>query len=150
LVRAVTRGARLTMTSEAFPGEAFAGQVTAVAPSADAQSRVFAVELSLQNRSGRLRPGMIGAVELSPQTAPAEGVAVPVGAIVRAPDDSGAFTVFVVESGPAGHVARSRSVTLGPSVGNAVLVTRGLAPGERVVTLGAALLTEGEAVRVMP
>ena len=48
------------------PGTVFEGRVTALAPAADAQSRVFDVEVTIPNRDGRLRPGMIGTVALGP------------------------------------------------------------------------------------
>jgi multidrug efflux pump subunit AcrA (membrane-fusion protein) len=46
-------------------------------------------------------------------------------------------------------VARRRDVTLGPIVGERVTVLGGLAPGEQVITDGAAWLTDGRPVRVV-
>lgn len=153
VVARLAPGQRLTMASEAFPGEAFAGRITAIAPTADRDSRVFAIELTLANGDGRLRPGMVGVVEiaspLAAATAP-QGVTVPVGAVVRATGGAGGYGVFVVESGADGERVRARAVSLGPAAGNAVVVTGGLAAGERVVTMGAALLHDGEPVRVIP
>jgi multidrug efflux pump subunit AcrA (membrane-fusion protein) len=40
-------------------------------------------------------------------------------------------------------------VTVGPIVGERVVVVAGLEPGEQVVTDGAAWLTDGRAVRVV-
>lgn len=153
VVARMVPGEPLGMTSEAFPGERFDGRVTAVAPSADRESRVFAIEVTLANRGGRLRPGMIGAIELAAPTGPADrpaGVAVPIGAVVRASDGSNGYGVFVVESRDGGQVVRARPVRLGPDVGNTVVVIEGLRAGDRVVSTGAALLTDGEAVRVIP
>lgn len=146
-------GQPLAMTTEAFPGATFQGRVTGVAPSADPQSRVFAVEVTLPNRDGRLRPGMIGAVEITPPasstTSPA-GVAIPLAAIVRASHSPDGYGVFVVDAVGGREVARARSVTLGPAVGNAVVVTEGVRVGERVVVMGATLIADGEPVRIIP
>ena len=51
-----------TSPSKPLAATTFAGRVTAIAPAADAQSRVFDVEVTIPNQDGRLRPGMIGTV----------------------------------------------------------------------------------------
>jgi multidrug efflux system membrane fusion protein len=154
LVHRLTPGQALQVTTEAFPGTMFNGRISAIAPAADAETRVFTVEVTIANRDGRLRPGMIGAIDI-PTEAPVASAgpaaaSVPLAAIVRSPENADAYAVFVVQSGETGEVVRARSVTLGPATGNAVTVLQGLQPGERVVVMGAALLTDGETVRVIP
>jgi hypothetical protein len=69
--------------------------------------------------------------------------------VVHANKEGGAFGVIVVdETGGVAH-ARVRTVALGETFGNRIQILRGLRDGERVVTSGAALLTDGEAVRVV-
>ncbi len=146
-------GQPLTMTTEAFPGASFAGRVTGIAPSADPQSRVFAIEVTIPNRDGRLRPGMIGAIEIAPPagaTAHLDSVTVPLSAVVRATDDEDGYAIYVVEGDEGKETARARPVTLGAAVGNDVAVADGLRAGERVVVMGATLLHDGEPVRVIP
>jgi multidrug efflux system membrane fusion protein len=153
VVSRLAPGQSLTMTTEAFPGAAFPGTVTGVAPSADPQSRVFAVEVTLPNRDGRLRPGMIGAIELASvasRLAPPDAVAVPLAAIVRTSTDAERFSVFVIESAEGRDIARARSVTLGATAGNTIAVTDGIRQGERVVVMGATLVLDGEPVRIIP
>jgi multidrug efflux pump subunit AcrA (membrane-fusion protein) len=70
---------------------------------------------------------------------------VPVAALVEA--SGPAATVYVFDA--AEGVARRRQVTVGPIVGDRVVVIAGLEPGEQVVTDGAAWLTDGRAVRVV-
>jgi RND family efflux transporter MFP subunit len=153
VVRRITPGQRLEVTTEAFHGSRFAGTVTTVAPSADAQSRVFDIEITIPNADGRLRPGMIGSVELGAEAGSANAsanAAVPLSAIVRSPRAAGEYTVFVVEGNEDNAVARARTVTLGGVQGNLVAITRGLTAGERVIVMGAGLLADGDAVRVIP
>jgi multidrug efflux system membrane fusion protein len=153
VVSRLAAGQRLTMTTEAFPGTGFAGRVTGIAPIADPQSRLFAVEITLPNRDGRLKPGMVGAVELEPavaQTAATSFVAVPLAAVVRTPADPDGYGVFVVESRDGQDVARARPVTLGAAVGNSVAISEGVRRGERVIVMGGTLVTDGEPVRVIP
>jgi RND family efflux transporter MFP subunit len=145
-------GTPLRVTGEAFGPEEFPGRVTAVSPSADAQSRVFNVEVTIPNGDGRLKAGMIASVELAPASAPeipAGAATVPVSAVVKS-TKSGTYAVFVVDGSPETPTARSRDVSLGRISGNRVAVTGGVEVGERVVVSGASLLVDGDRVRVIP
>ena len=152
IVSTISLGQPLTMTTEAFPGASFPGRVSGVAPSADPASRVFTIEVTLQNADGRLRPGMIGAIEIANRAYPepkAIGTAVPLAAVVRSPRDPEGYAVFVIETADGHDVARLRSVTLGDTIGNTVAVVDGLRTGERVIVMGATLVRDGEPVRII-
>ncbi|MEZ5289682.1 MAG: efflux RND transporter periplasmic adaptor subunit [Vicinamibacterales bacterium] len=154
MLRAVAPGAALDVTIDALAGATFPGRVTALAPVADPQSRVFDVEVTIPNREGRLRPGMIGSVAFAPASgmdAAAAGLlTVPLSAVVRPESGDGAYAVVVVGRRGGAELARLRTVELGDVVGNGVTVTRGLTRGDRIVVTGAGLLVDGEAVRVIP
>jgi RND family efflux transporter MFP subunit len=153
IVHRIAPGQKLAVTTEAFHGVQFAGTVTTVAPSADSQTRVFDIEITIPNGDNRLRPGMIGAVELSESavrpTISAEA-AVPLSAVVRSPRNANAYTVFIVEARGDRAIAHARAVELGPVEGNLVTVTRGLKAGEQVIVMGSGLVNDGETVRVIP
>jgi RND family efflux transporter MFP subunit len=145
-------GTELRMTSDAFGPVEFPGQVTAVSPSADAQSRVFNVEVTIPNPKGQLKAGMIASVEVAPRTAPdiAAGVAtVSVSAVVKSAQ-AGAFAVFVADGQGEELTVRARDVRLGHIAGNRVAVESGVGVGDRVVVSGASLLVDGDRVRVIP
>jgi multidrug efflux system membrane fusion protein len=154
LVQTLVPGQLISITTEAYQGSTFPGRITGIAPSADPQSRVFDIEVTIANADGRLKPGMIGTVEVPATGVAAQaariGVAVPLSAIVRSPSNPDAYSVFVVETDGDRTVARARLVELGPAAGNAVALTRGVEPGERVIVMGASLVTDGEPVRVIP
>jgi RND family efflux transporter MFP subunit len=154
LVGRIALGQPLEVRSDAFPGERFTGKVTGVSPSADQQTRVFDIEVSIPNAGARLRPGMIGGVEIPADAASTAAVggelAVPLAAIVRPAGASDRFALFIAEGQGDHATVRSRTVALGTVTGNLVAVTSGLQPGERVVVMGASLLKDGEAVRVIP
>jgi multidrug efflux pump subunit AcrA (membrane-fusion protein) len=105
------------------------------------------VEFANENRLWK--PGMIAAVELS--AAAAQPIPLlPLTAFVAEPGGHDAFAVVVVEGeGPQAR-AKLRPVALGDVIGNRVAVTSGLTAGERVITMGAALVKDGEGVTVMP
>ena len=142
-------GMPLRLTTEAFPGTIM-GRVTSIASAADPRSRVFDVEVTFPNPGLKLKPGMIVTIKLA-DTHPAEGVpVVPMGSIVRAKDNANGFAVYVVDVEGGKSVSRSRDVTLGSALNNAVVVTSGLHPGEKVITSGASLVSDGEAVEIVP
>jgi RND family efflux transporter MFP subunit len=158
MIQTVTLGDRLGVTIDALAGTTFPGRVTALAPAADPHSRVFDVEVTIPNADGRLRPGMIGAVSLDPK--PAATIAaslaahspllVPLSAVVKAPGDTPAYALLLVESHVEGDVARLHRVELGEVMGNGVAVLNGVSRGDRVIVTGANQLIDGERVRVIP
>lgn len=153
MIAAIAPGDAIAVTVESAGGEPFAGRVTAIAPAADPQSRVFGVEVTIPNADGRLRPGMIGsvAVDLSARAAKAAArtLTIPLTAVIRSPGDANAYAVLVVNEQNGIAVARARRVALGDVLGNAVAVTGGLAAGERVIVSGATLVADGRQVRIL-
>jgi RND family efflux transporter MFP subunit len=152
LVQRVSVGAPLVVTTDAFPGVPFPGRVTAVSPAADAQSRVFNVEVTIPNPQRQLKAGMVATVEVaSPGEVdiPAGAPTVSVSAVVKS-TKPGAFAVFVADGSEEMATARARDVSLGRISGNRVAVDKGLTVGERVIVSGASLLTDGDRVRVIP
>jgi RND family efflux transporter MFP subunit len=142
-------GQPLTLTAAALANEAFNGRTTAISPSADPASRVFDVEVTIDNPRDRLRPGMIGSVLVGGAGARPQAV-LPLAAVVRPAGAADGYAVFVVEEQAGRQLARLRRVKLGEAVGNRVAVTDGVKLGERVIVAGAALTTDGEAVQIVP
>jgi RND family efflux transporter MFP subunit len=152
LVQRVQVGTGLRVTSDAFPGVEFPGRVTAVSPSADAQSRVFNVEVTIPNPDRRIKAGMVATVEVNlDASAPTEpgSPTVTVAAVVKS-SRPGAFAVFVADGPDDGAVARARDVALGRISGNRVAVTSGLKVDDRVIVSGASQLVDGDRVRIIP
>ena len=114
-----------------------AATVTEVAARGDERTGTFEIELALPPAPG-LRSGLIGEARVR---VPGDGgaVAIPASAIWQARADEG--FVYVVD--PATQVAKARLVQLGPIDDREVIVTGGLAPGERVVRAGADRLRDG-------
>jgi RND family efflux transporter MFP subunit len=157
MIPALTPGQPIDLTVEAVAGASFAGRVTAIAPAADAQSRVFDVEVTIPNKDGRLRPGMIGVVAIHPAAATLAGgaaaglpPAVPLTAIVRPVAGKGEYGAFILERRGDTDIAHLRQVQLGEVVGNSIIVASGVNAGDRVVVSGGHLLVDGDAVKVMP
>jgi multidrug efflux system membrane fusion protein len=117
--------------------------VTRVAPAADSNGRVFSVEAELPNSTGALRAGAVVSVHVPGVAEADDAVVVPLSSVIRSPKNARGFSVFVLDGEADRARARLTDVELGNVTGNAVTVTRGLALGTRVVTVGATLLRDG-------
>jgi multidrug efflux system membrane fusion protein len=150
VVAGLRLGQPLGLTTTALPDETFNGRISAIAPAADPASRVFDVEVTLDNSRGRLRPGMIGVVRIDGGAAPRAQTVLPLSAVVRPPGGVDGYAVYVVEEGAGRQTARLRRVKLGEAVGNRVAVVDGVRSGERVIVAGASLTADGDAVQIVP
>jgi RND family efflux transporter MFP subunit len=126
----------------------FVGHVTSISPSADARDRVFAIEVTVANHGGRLKPGMIASLSLS-ETSGASAPSVPLSAIVPYPSEPGHFAVMVAEERAGKWTGSLREVQLGETHESSIAVV-GVKPGEKVVAVGAQLLTDGQPIEVIP
>ncbi len=140
------------VTLNAYPNDGLPARVIAIIPAADRTKATVRVRIGLLDRDPRVLPDMgVKVAFLEEQKAadaapPPAGVLVPKEAVGR--DATGEF-VWVVQAGAASR----RAVTVGERQGSRVLVSRGLAQGERVVAPLdddlPALLAEGGRVAVV-
>jgi RND family efflux transporter MFP subunit len=142
-------GQRLAITTDALPGE-FEGKVTAISPAADPRSRVFSVELSIENQNNRLKSGMIATLSVPGQQLARAVTAIPIGSVIRDSQRQDGFAVMVAEGQGDVVTARLRAVQLGDAYGNMISVNGGLNQGERVITSGASIVKSGDQVQVIP
>jgi multidrug efflux system membrane fusion protein len=147
-LRSVRIGQRQVVALEAL-GRPVSGTVTAISPQADPKSRVFSVEVSLDNPRDEIRPGMIGSLALGARAEPSRRLAIPFSAVVRAPNNSQAFAVYRIEERSGGTFAVAREIAVGDTYGNSIEVVSGLDAGERIIVLGGELVHDGQQVRVL-
>jgi RND family efflux transporter MFP subunit len=126
----------------------YSGHVTSISPSADARSRVFTIEVTLSNSRNTLKPGMIASVELGGKRQ-ASQPSVPLSAVVPYPGESGQFAVVIAKSESGQWRAHLRRVTVGATHGSSVSVM-GVETGEKVASVGAPLLKDGDSLSVIP
>lgn len=132
--------AEATVTVDALPDRAFTGRVVRLAPAFDPVTRTLDAEVHIDNRAGLLRPGMYGRAAVV--TAVHRGaVTVPVGALQITEARSVAWVLD-------GDKVHRREVLTGFDGGEWLEVTRGLSPGEQVVTAGLEGLSDNARVRV--
>jgi RND family efflux transporter MFP subunit len=142
----VRLGQELTIQTEndAVPVK---GRVTSISPAADTRNRIFAVEVTVSNRDRHLKPGMIASVGLG--EVPHSSISIPLSAIVPFPSEPEHFAVMVAQERAGTLVANLRKVQLGTTHDNSVAV-EGVQTGERVVSVGAQLLKDGDPIQVIP
>ena len=149
-LRSLKLGDTLTITSDATPGTEFTGHISRISPSADQNSRAFEVEVTVPNEQGLLKPGMIASLTTSEGTAAGvPSLIVPLTAITHAPENPEGYAVMVMEQREGKTFAQLRPVTLGESVGNAIVIKSGVTTGELVVTTGVSQVVDGEQVFVV-
>ncbi len=127
------------VTFDSLPDQRFAGKVTQLNPSADPQSRQFMARVTLPNPNRLIKPGVYAHVSF--ETARVhDALVIPREAIQSS--KAGPQVVVVEKDG----TAHPRPVGLGTEGTDVVAVTSGLSPGEKVVTMSAFPLREGQHV----
>lgn len=139
-------GSLVGVTSDAWPGRSFAARVTTVEPRIDRESRNVWIQAQIANPDQALRPGMYvtAALELPPLP---NSLVVPTTAIqTSAQGDS----VVVIRGANARREGKSEmvAVTTGLRFGSSVVVTKGLKPGDVVITEGQLRVQPGATVKV--
>ncbi len=138
------RGAPIEARSDAFPGEVFVGEIAQVDSRVDPVTRAVTVRVEIDNRDGRLRPGMLMVVEVEKNSR--ESIAIPELALLREADT--AF-VYQIVDGEEGLTLRRTTVRTGVRRGGFVEIQSGLEPGDRVVDEGTHRVRPGMMVEVV-
>ena len=127
-------GGILHFTVPAYPADKFDARVAAVGAALDADSRTLLVRATVLNGNQKLKPEMLASVWVEGETRTTVPL-VPEEAIQLL---DGRPTVFIAKPNNLGGATFvRRAVEIGARTGSTVAVTRGLAPGELVVTAGA-------------
>lgn len=138
-------GQAVTVQVDTFPGQNFSGQIMAINPKIDTDTRNVQVRASLKNPDHRLLPGMFATVTIT-TGAPKRYVTLPQTAIAFNPYGN---TVYLVEDkgknaqGQPEISARQTFVTTGPTRGDQIAVLSGVKVGDTVVTAGQIKLHNG-------
>ncbi len=122
-------------------------RVVAVDAAVNYDTRNLRVRALVDNPKGALVPGMSVQVRVPIDTSK-EFTVVPSMAIRRAAYANSVFIVSTDEKDPAAMRAHQKFVTLGPSVGEEIIVLDGLKPGDRIAAAGSFKLRDG--AKVMP
>jgi RND family efflux transporter MFP subunit len=141
-------GSAVPVQLEALQGRTLTGRITEIAASANRESRVFNIEVTLPNRDGSLKVGMIANIVIergATQTVPV----VPLTALMTAESGSTNYSVFSVKERDGKQFAQLKSVRVGQTFGKSIAIDEGLTPGERIIVNRTNQLADGSPVRVV-
>ena len=148
-VARIKPGSPQTVTTEALPN-GFSGHVTAISAAADPKSRVYSVEVRIDNPQNLLKSGMIASITIGTPSPPGGVAVLPISSVVHSPSNPDGFAVFVTEGSGDTVKVHTQDVTLGNTYGNMIAVYSGVNVGDRVVTSGTNMIKNGDQVRIIP
>jgi membrane fusion protein, copper/silver efflux system len=125
-------GQRVEISSQSYPGKAFAGRVSFIYPFLDPKTRTVKVRVELANPGLKLKPDMfVTAMIKAPLP---DALTVPVTAVM----DTGTRQVVWVEMKPG--MFEPRDVKVGARVGDVIQILSGLLRGDKVASSGGYLI----------
>ncbi len=145
----VSLGEEMEVTTESIKDTIFLGRITEIAPAANTRSRVFNVEITIQNPENLLKPGMIASLNVFKGDSTNPVYAAPLGSIVRSTKNQDGYAVFTVIEKEGKTTTQRKDVKLGSIYGNRIAVIEGLEQGERVITMGAQNVRGGQEVNII-
>lgn len=137
----VKKGESVDVKLDVYGDEAFKGTINLIYPTIDAATRTFQVEIKLDNKDQRVRPGMFARATLNFGTA--DNVVVPDLAIVKQAG-AGDRYVYVYKDGKVTY----NKVELGRRMGGEYELKSGVPNNSQVVVAGQSRLINGTEVEV--
>lgn len=137
-------GDAATVTFSAFPGVTFNAYVSEVAAAATPGTGTYEVELLVNPQGKNFVTGLVGKAEITPAQSNAYKL-VPVESLLEADGTRG--VVYVLSKD--GSAVQRRAVQVAFINGSQVALSGGVEPGERVVTDGAAYVSDNATVTVV-
>lgn len=132
----------VTLKFEAYGDEEFKGNIDIIYPTISAATHTFPVEIKIDNKNQKVRPGMYGKAVVNFGTK--EHVVVPDQAVIKQAG-SGDYYVYTYENGKVYY----NKVELGRRLGNRYEVISGVVPGSQVVVAGKESLANEKEVEVI-
>lgn len=139
---ALQPGQELVLKVDAYPGEKFTGQIHAINPRLDPDTRTFVIRGKVSNPDGRLKPGMFARIYLTLVQRKNSPV-IPEQAIFPIGNE---LHVYKVVDGKAVNTL----IEIGNRLTGEVEVLKGLVAGEQVITAGQPKVRDGSPVAVIP
>ncbi len=151
LIREIRQDTAVRVTFDAIPNQQISGRVTQVAVAATAGLKTYPVTILLDRANTGILPGMSAeaSFRFGSGDEPLRYI-LPPHAVLE--DREGNFVYVVAETGDGVGAVERRPVVVGELVGEGAVagleVLEGLSDGERVVTVGASRIEDGQQVRL--
>jgi Cu(I)/Ag(I) efflux system membrane fusion protein len=128
----LSRGQKVKAVLQADPSQTFDGELKEILPQVNAATRTLQARFEVDNRSGKLTPGMLLRLQVAGPVS--SRLVVPSEAVIR----TGRRAVVIVRKSDGSF--ESRDVAIGQEVGDDIEVVQGLVEGEQVVASGQFLI----------
>ena len=135
---ALSRGLKVSVTSDSYPGQIFQGEITAIEPQVNMATRNVLVQATMESNNGNLKPGMFVNVQVDLARSESK-LFIPASSVQYSA--IGEY-VFVIDEesenvqGMQGLAVIHQVIELGISRGDFIEVINGLKPGDRVISTG--------------
>ena len=139
----VKKGMEVELVADAFPDETFKGKVNLVYPTIDPRSHTFPVEIIVDNKNEKLRPGMFTRVTINYGNN--FRVVVPDSAVLKQVGADDKYVYVLNEDNTVTYTP----VKLGVRMGNRYEIISGLNDGDVIVTSGQTRLKNNIEVEVV-
>ena len=126
----IQKGMEVDIVADAFPGETFKGKVNLVYPTIDSRSHTFPVEIIVDNKDEKLRPGMFTRVTVN--YGDNYRVVVPDNAVLKQVGADEKYVYVVNEDNTVSYTP----IKLGVRMGDKYEVISGIDDGANIVTTG--------------
>lgn len=126
----VKKGMEVELTADAYPGETFKGKVNLVYPTIDPRSHTFPVEILVDNKNEKLRPGMFARVTVNYGTN--YRVVIPDKAVLKQVGADDKYVYVLNEDNTVSYAP----VKLGVRMGDKYEVISGIDDGATIVVSG--------------
>jgi membrane fusion protein (multidrug efflux system) len=120
------------------PDQVFDGRLASCDLAVDSHSRTVTARIVVPNRTGSLRPGMVGRARILRHRYE-KAIVIPSTALVRLQNG---IAAMVVENG----LARQRIISVGATSGDSTMVSQGLSKGDTLIVTGGFQVSEGTRV----
>lgn len=142
--KSVKLGMNVDIILDAYEGEHFTGKVTIVSPNVDASTHTFPVEVTINNASQKVRPGMFARATIN--FGSQKHVLIPDEALVK---QIGAGDRYVYVYNSSKQTVSYNKVELGKHIGKFYEIFSGVGEGQQVVVAGQARLANDKKVKVV-
>ena len=127
---------------DVYENETFTGKISLIYPTIDAATHTFGVQVTIDNKEMKVRPGMFGRVTFNLGTG--QSILLPDIAVQKQAGSNDRY-VFAIEGG----AARYRKIELGQHLGDYYEILSGVDAGDVIVTAGHSRLIDGTEVEVI-
>ena len=142
LYASTNKGLDVKLRFDTYGNEEFNGKIDIVYPTINATTHTFPVEITLENKDTRVRPGMFGKATINFGTK--SRVVVPDAAVIKQAG-SGDFYVYTYADGKV----KNNKVVLGKRMGDRYELLSGIENNSQVVIAGHANISDGTEVEVV-